>query len=173
MKIESSRPIFTCDLEDYNHGLHIARGLHSSILSVYWLQYKLDQYNVKAIFYVLQAFSDEHPGMVSAIKSDGHTIKTHGLYHYHGEIADRNPYAWLGFTGGFYFRLFPYWLIKWFVIKNNHLYIHPHDLDEDHPRLKNPIMNWKRHAGLKGARKKLERLLKEISWAEASQLQKS
>ena len=157
--------IFTVDLEDWNHGLHISDKAHSSISSVYWLEYKLAQYKVKAIFYTLKAFSDEIPGMVLALESEGHIIKTHGFYHYRGEIADRNPYAWLGFTGGFYFRLFPYWLTKRQVIKNEHFYIHPHDLDEDHPQLKNPFLNWKRHVGLKTARIKLERLLKEIEWS--------
>jgi len=44
-------------------------------------------------------------------------------------------------------------------------YFHPHDFDEEHPKLKNPFLNWKRHVGLKGAKKKLEKLLKEVQFA--------
>lgn len=158
------RQVFTCDLEDFNHGLHLPKGLHSSISSVYWLQYKLHQYKIKAIFYVLKDFDKEFPSMVSSLASDGHIIKSHGIHHFKNEEADRKPYSWLGFTGGFYLRLFPYWLIKREVIRNRLLYVHPHDLDENHPRLKNPILNWKRHVGLSTARYKLERLMKELDW---------
>ena len=158
------KPIFTVDLEDYWHGLHIDQDHHTSLPAVWWLQYKLDQYNVKAIFYVLKKFDEEIPGMVDSLRAIGHIIKSHGINHYHWEEADRKPYSFLGFCGGFYFRLFPYWLIKIMVKLYGQLYLHPHDLDENHPKLKNPLMNWKRHIGLKTARKKLERLLQEIKF---------
>lgn len=161
-------PTFTIDLEDWHHALHIQRNGHSSVDSVWWLQYKLHQYKVKAIFFVLGRFNTEQPGMVSSIASEGHLIKSHGQDHYKDEEADRKPYSWLGFTGGFYMRFFPYWFWKWQVLRNGLMYVHPHDIDEGHPRLKNPIMNWKRHVGLKGARRKLERLLKEVEFADPS-----
>jgi hypothetical protein len=96
-------------------------------------------------------------------------MKEHGIYHDRGEISDRNPYAWLGFTGGFWFRLFPYWFVKWCILRRGECYFHPHDLDENHPKLKHPWFNWKRHVGLKNARRKLERLLsdQDIKWVTA------
>ena len=168
LKIKSSRPIFTCDLEDWHHGLHVNKGNHSSIKSVWWLQYKLNQYKVRAVFYVLGQFSDEWPGKVDSLRSEGHVIKSHGQYHYANEEADRKPYSWLGFTGGFYFRALPYWFIKWQVELNNQFYIHPHDLDEEHPQLRNKFLDWKRHIGLKQSRMKLERLLQEVKWDDPS-----
>lgn len=158
--------IFTCDLESWNDALHIPRDNHDSIEQIFDILYLLEKYRVRAIFYVLGKFKDEFPEMVQYIFEDGHILKTHGQEHYNWEEADRKPYAWLGFTGGFYFRFFPYWFIKWQVISNKHFYVHLHDLDEDHPQLKNPLMNWKRHVGLKGARKKLERLMREVEWDE-------
>lgn len=158
------KPLFTVDLEDYWHGLHIDQGYHTSLPCIWWLEYKLDQYKVKAIFYVLGRFSDEVPGMVKALKSCGHIMRSHGYYHNRSEKADRKPYSWLGFIGGFYFRFLPYWFVKWQVMRKGMFYIHPHDLDEDHPKLKNPWFNWKRHVGLKTARAKLERLLTEVKF---------
>ena len=158
------KPLFTVDLEDFNHGLHIDKGGHTSIPALWWLQYKLNQYNVKAIFYVLQKFSEEQPGMVGALAQEGHRIQSHGYYHIRGEKSDRQPYQFLGFCGGFWFRLLPLWFIKKQIEKEGQFYCHIHDLDEKHPKLSNPIMNWKRHVGLKTARKKLERLLQEVKF---------
>ena len=106
--------------------------------------------------------------MVDAIKKEGHIIKSHGQDHYHWEKADRKPYSFLGFCGGFYFRLFPYWLIKLMVILHRQLYLHPHDLDTDHPLIKPWWLNWKRHVGLKTAEEKLERILKEVEFGDPS-----
>ena len=158
-------PIFTCDLEDWNHGLHIEKNNHSSIEAAWWLRDILKHYKVRGIFYVLGKFNEEQPLLISALLSDGHHLQSHGTYHIRGERADRQPYANLGWTGGFYFRLFPLWFLKRQILKGGQFYIHPHDLDEQHPHLDSWLMNWKRHVGLKGARAKLERLLKEVKFA--------
>lgn len=158
-------PIFTVDLEDFHHGLHIEPNGHSSIEAAWWLRDILKHYGVRGIIYVLGSFSKEQPLLISALASDGHHLQSHGIYHIRGERADRQPYAYLGPCGGFYFRLFPYWLIKRQVIKAGQLYLHPHDLDEQHPRIPGFLMNLKRHIGLKGARAKLERLLQEVRFA--------
>ncbi len=157
-------PIFTCDLEDWNHGLHVEKNGHSSIDSLWWLLFKLQDYDTHGIFYMLGAFNKEQPHIGELLKFANHVVKSHGVNHIRGEHADRQPYSWLGFTGGFYFRFFPYWFIKWQILRKGMFYIHPHDLDEEHPKLKNPLLNWKRHVGLKTARAKLERLLKEVKF---------
>lgn len=99
----------------------------------------------------------------------------HGWYHDHnerdpGEYAnfrspywDTTPMPWPP-SGGFFFRFMPFWYVKWAVKKSGVFWIHPHDLMEDHPRLKNPFLNLKRHWGLKGARAKLDRLLSEVKF---------
>ena len=158
------KTIFTVDLEDWNHGLHIEDKSHTSAYQAADILGLLNDNGVKAIYYVLGRFKEDWPGHVDYIKSCGHIIKSHGQNHYSWEEADRKPYSWLGPTGGFYMRFLPYWLWKFFVKLYGVAYIHPHDLDEDHPKLSNHIMNWKRHVGLKTARKKLERLLKEVQF---------
>lgn len=158
--------LFTIDCEDWNHGLHLPKfNGYSSINSLVWLLHKLEENNIKAVIYMLGLFKDEYVTLPLLFIKGSHIVKSHGYYHYNWEEADRKPYSFLGFCGGFYFRLFPYWLIKLMVKLHGQFYIHPHDLDEEHPKLKNPIMNFKRHVGLKTARAKLERLLKEVKWA--------
>ena len=151
----TTKPVFTIDLENWNDALHIPQGEHSSFNAFYWLLDLLERYKIKAVIYKLEYIPFE---------SDVHIVKTHGKYHRWWEIADRRPYQWLGFTGGFWFRFLPYWFVKWQVKKQGLIYLHPHDVDEEHPKLKNPILNFKRHVGLKGARKKLERLLQEVEF---------
>lgn len=158
------KPLFTCDLEDWNHALHIPKSGHTSIDEFYYLLEVLDRHKVKAIFYVLKRFTDEVPIIEELLVRRKHVIKSHGINHFRHEEADRKPYAWLGFTGGFYFRALPYWFVKSQVLKTGNFYCHPHDFDQNHPVLSNPFMNWKRHVGLKTVKKKLERLLREIEW---------
>ena len=155
--------VFTVDLEDWNHALHITKGSHTSIYALRWLLILLNFYKIQSTFYVLKQFEREYPGIVEEIGTK-HVLKTHGDLHYRGEKADRNPYAWLGFTGGFWFRFLPYWLVKLCILQKGECYFHPHDFDENHPKVRNIWFNWKRHVGLKRARKKLERLLQEIEW---------
>ena len=157
--------IFSVDLEDWNHALHIDKRGHISLYALHWLLTLLSFYKIKAIFYVLKQFEREYPLTVEEIAKI-HVIKTHGDCHYRGEIADRNPYAWLGFTGGFWFRFLPYWFVKWQIKRKGFCYFHPHDLDENNPKLINPWLNWKRHINLKGAKVKLERLCREIEWGQ-------
>jgi hypothetical protein len=120
------------------------------------------------ITYVLQDWIDENRQDYEDLKGAGYIIKSHGVHHYYDEKADRSPYfnqeGQPGACGGFYFRVLPLWFIKNEITRTGLFYIHPHDLDETHPRLRNPIMHWKRHVGLKGAKAKLEKLLKEVKF---------
>lgn len=164
------KPIFTVDLEDWNDALHIASEGHSSDESWWWLLYKLQDYEIKAVFYALDYFIklEQFETLRKCLLAGGHQIKTHGKWHRKWENADRKPYQRMGFTGGFWFRILPLWFIKRCVIKEGMFYIHPHDLDENHPKIKNPWLNWKRHVGLKNSRKKLERLLSEVQFGDPS-----
>ena len=75
------------------------------------------------------------------------------------------------FSGGGYFRLFPYWLIrKWAEEKSEYMisYIHPRDLDAGQPMIDE--MPWPRrfksYVGLKGAEGKLRRLLTDFPFTD-------
>ncbi len=165
-------PIFEIHLEEWNHALHIeGRGHKSPIL---WLMEILMLKNIVPVIYVLKDWMDENPN-----KPLHGIIKSHGIHHYYDEKADRSPYfnqeGYPGLCGGFFFRLLPLWVTKMEIKRTGMFFIHPHDLDEKHPKLENPVMDWKRHVGLKTARSKLERLLKEVNWGcpEANQLTKN
>ena len=71
------------------------------------------------------------------------------------------------FSGGGYFRLFPYWLIKkWAIEKQDYLisYIHPRDLDAGQPVIKElPFRRkFKSYVGLGKAERKLRRMLTDF-----------
>lgn len=151
------KPVFTLDIEEYSDSLHgFEKTTHSSLIVMGWLLPLLEKYNVHPIAYCLEGREDWIP--------DYWEKKTHGRYHRWWENADRRPYQWLGFTGGFWFRILPFWFVKKQILKHGMAYFHLHDFDEEHPKLKNPFMNWKRHVGLKGSKKKLENLLKEVKF---------
>lgn len=77
------------------------------------------------------------------------------------------------YSGGGYFRFFPYTFIAGQIRKTNRLgvpvviYIHPRDIDPEQPRL---AMNWKRrfktYYGLGGTTAKLERLLSDFQFTD-------
>ena len=74
------------------------------------------------------------------------------------------------FTGGGYFRLFPYPLIKRWSSQQDYLmsYIHPRDLDAGQPMLKGlPLKRkFKSYVGLKGAEAKLRRWLTDFPFTD-------
>lgn len=77
----------------------------------------------------------------------------------------------LVYTGGGYFRLFPYSLIKqWSKDQQDYLmaYIHPRDLDGGQPMLEGlPITRkFKSYVGTKGAEKKLRRYLTDFTFTD-------
>ena len=75
------------------------------------------------------------------------------------------------FSGGGYFRMFPYQLIKhWSKQSQDYLlgYIHPRDLDGGQPMLEGlPLTRkFKSYVGTKGAEKKLRRYLTDFSFTD-------
>ena len=174
MKKESSTPIFEVHLEEWNHALHIdGRGHHSPTQPLFDLLHK---YGIFPTVYVLEDYNLE---LTEDQKVDlywenglGWEFKSHGVHHYYDEKADRSPYfnqeGQPGLCGGFFFRVLPLWLVKKEVERTGLFYIHPHDLDDRHPKIKNPVLNFKRQVGTKGALKKLERLLQTGIFSERS-----
>jgi polysaccharide deacetylase family protein (PEP-CTERM system associated) len=84
----------------------------------------------------------------------------------------------IGFFGGGYFRLFPYWLIKKRSkeLQNDYLlsYIHPRDLDFGQPMIKELPLNrkFKSYVGLRGAEKKLRQWLTDFSFTDIATAEK-
>lgn len=75
------------------------------------------------------------------------------------------------YTGGGYFRLFPYGLIRrWARASNDYLlsYIHPRDLDAGQPMIPElpRSRKFKSYVGLKGAEAKLTRFLTDFSFTD-------
>ena len=73
-------------------------------------------------------------------------------------------------SGGGYFRLFPYNLIKTWSKQTDYLlsYIHPRDLDSTQPRIKNlsPIQTFRSYFGIKSSQKKFELWLRDFDFID-------
>ena len=79
------------------------------------------------------------------------------------------------FSGGGYFRLAPYWLIKkWSKESGDYLlsYIHPRDLDGGQPMLEGlPLKRkFKSYVGTKGAAEKLRHYLKDFKFTDVKRV---
>lgn len=77
------------------------------------------------------------------------------------------------FSGGGYFRLLPYWLIRnWSRQSPDYLmsYIHPRDLDAEQPMLEglSATRKFKSYTGLKGAESKLRKYLTDFRFTDIS-----
>lgn len=166
--MDKKKPVFEIHLENWNHGLHVSN-IKRHFSYIHYILELTERHKVNVIIYTLEDWKSECPDDWKWLNERGFNIKSHGVHHYYDEKADRSPY-WnqegIPFppSGGFFFRLLPVFYLKWAIKKSGIFWIHPHDLDENHPKLKNPIMNWKRHVGLKSAKAKLERLINEIDW---------
>ena len=114
-----------------------------------------------------------------AIRDDGGmpSYKTGeiGILEYNGMRLKEfpiNPYKILGkkiiYSGGGYFRLFPYWLIKMMTEKQDYVmsYFHPSDFDPEQPSMDYlPVWNrWKNGVGLKSAYGKFYRYMKDFKF---------
>lgn len=141
-------------------------------------QYLLDllrRHDVKAIFYCVGWLRDRKMKLFEQIYDEGHLLGDHTYLHTYEKRSKEeldNPLfrapRWQGvkrlYSGGFWFRLMPYWWIKKEVEKTGVFFIHPHDLLFDHPDCGNPIKTFERRLGLKTSRDKLERLMREVKF---------
>lgn len=80
------------------------------------------------------------------------------------------------FSGGGFFRFFPYWLIKHWGKKADYMmtYFHPRDFDPDQPVMKSlpRIRLFKSYVGLKGAFRKFQCLLDDFEFYNVEQADK-
>lgn len=81
------------------------------------------------------------------------------------------------FSGGGFFRLFPYWLINHWAKKCNYMmtYFHPRDFDTGQPVVPNlPLARrFKSYVGIKGAFRKFQRLLDNYAFVNVEQADNS
>jgi len=90
-----------------------------------------------------------------------------------------NTYSIMGekvvFSGGGYFRFFPYLNIRKMSSQADYLisYLHPHDLDVDQPRLKlGPMRYFRAYYGLKNSSEKLQRWIHDFTFTDISTAEK-
>ena len=91
-----------------------------------------------------------------------------------------NTYPLLGkdivFSGGGYFRLFPYFMIDHFMKRSDYVmtYLHPRDFDPDQPMIDglNTVRKFKSYVGLAGAYDKLQRLVKNYDFIDLKTAEK-
>ena len=80
------------------------------------------------------------------------------------------------FSGGGYFRLFPYFLIYMLTKRSKYLmtYFHPRDFDDAQPIIKtlSPFRRFKSYYGLKSAFSKLERLISDFDFVDIHEANK-
>jgi polysaccharide deacetylase family protein (PEP-CTERM system associated) len=76
----------------------------------------------------------------------------------------------LVFSGGGYFRLLPYGMLKRLMDRSSYVmtYFHPRDFDAEQPLIRGLTLyrKFKSYYGLKGAYRKLERLLNEFAFVD-------
>jgi peptidoglycan-N-acetylglucosamine deacetylase len=74
------------------------------------------------------------------------------------------------FSGGGYFRLFPYWLIKMWTDDSGYVmsYLHPRDFDSEQPVIKglSTFRYFKAYVGLSGAIDKLDKWIDEFRFVD-------
>lgn len=115
-----------------------------------------------------------HGGMASYGKGTPAVIDVNGKQIKEFPISTREMWGHhIIYSGGGYFRLFPYWLIKdWARQDTDYLlgYIHPRDLDAGQPMIKElPLARkFKSYVGLKGAESKLRKFLTDFSFSDVS-----
>lgn len=88
-------------------------------------------------------------------------------------VPFKNAFFNIPFSGGGYFRFFPYYFLYYALRKKKYsmFYIHPRDIDPHQPKIKNLnfMRNFKSYVGLNNSKKKLECLMLNIEWLNISQ----
>lgn len=98
------------------------------------------------------------------------TVKGYSIVEFPVTVLKLRRYC-VAFSGGGYFRIFPYILIKRFITSYNKkgspvmVYIHPRDIDPHTPRLAMPLKRrFKCYVNISGSYEKMEMLLKNHSF---------
>mgnify|MGYP001617487688 CR=1 FL=1 len=166
-----NKVIFTCDWEMWNSFDHHSKWDKNESIDepTNYLLDLLRRHDIKAIFYCVGWLKDNRPDLFKTIQFEGHKLGDHTYFHKGLPTfkPGRSP-RWKGekrlFSGGFWFRLIPYWWIKREIEKTGIFFIHPHDVLLDHPDFGK--RNFDRNIGLKTSSDNLERLVRELVWDE-------
>ncbi len=103
-----------------------------------------------------------------------HIIKTtHGVLQEFpiclGKVLGRE----IVFSGGGYFRVMPYWLLKRLTVNSNYImaYFHPSDFDPDQPQMPQlpKVRQFKNRVALKGAYEKFRRYIADFEFASLAE----
>jgi polysaccharide deacetylase family protein (PEP-CTERM system associated) len=83
----------------------------------------------------------------------------------------------IGFSGGAYFRLLPYWLVRLGIRRLNRIghpavvYLHPWEIDPEQPRLRLPAaLRLRCYGNLQHTEARLRRLLRQFAFAPAREV---
>lgn len=117
----------------------------------------------------MPSYGDGVPKLIDL--GDGRCIKEFPINIKH--IGGKN----IVFSGGGFFRLFPYWLIRHWAKESNYMmtYFHPRDFDTNQPVVPNlPLLRrFKSYVGIKGAFNKFQRLLDEMEFVNVAHADKT
>ncbi len=117
----------------------------------------------------MPSYGDGVPKLIDL--GDGRCIKEFPINIKH--IGGKN----IVFSGGGFFRLFPYWLIRHWAKESNYMmtYFHPRDFDTNQPVVPNlPLLRrFKSYVGIKGAFSKFQRLLDEMEFVNVAHADKT
>lgn len=117
----------------------------------------------------MPSYGDGVPKLIDL--GDGRSIKEFPINIQ--KVAGKN----IVFSGGGFFRLFPYWLINHWAKKCNYMmtYFHPRDFDTGQPVVPNlPLARrFKSYVGIRGAFRKFQRLLDNYTFVNVEQADNS
>lgn len=116
-------------------------------------------------------FTDYGEAVPKIIKYNGYTIKEFPMNTYKFLFND------MVFSGGGYFRILPYFMIKHWANKSDYImsYFHPSDFDPHQPKMKHlPLMRqFKNEIGLKGAFDKFKKYINDNSFMSIEEADKA
>lgn len=116
-------------------------------------------------------FKDYGEAIPKIIKYNGYTIKEFPMNTYKFLFND------VVFSGGGYFRILPYFMIKHWANKSDYImsYFHPSDFDPHQPKMKHlPLMRqFKNEIGLKGAFDKFKKYINDNSFMSIKEADKA
>ena len=111
-----------------------------------------------------------HGGFKSYSHATPSIIRYNGVSLKEFPINTHNFFYDMIFSGGGYFRLLPYFLIKKFTKKSDYVmtYFHPRDFDSGQPLIEglSPLRIFKSYVGIKNCRNKLDKWLEDFNFID-------
>ncbi|MEE2657799.1 MAG: XrtA system polysaccharide deacetylase [Candidatus Latescibacterota bacterium] len=171
--------------KDVAYSLEILGGLVSGPIYGHRAPYFSITEGCEWAFEVLQECGIRYDSSVFPVKNYRYGIPGSPRWRHHRDsgLVELPPTTWrfagcnLPTAGGAYFRLFPYTLSRFGLTQANAeghpgvFYIHPWELDPDHPRLALPYrVRVPHYYNLRATRSRLRRLLSDVPFTSASEV---